>query len=164
MVTKRAEAQGLDRCDVRFTRREVRDDTGWSDFPVRMHLEKLTELEYLLVHRGGPGQRFVYELLYDGQGGTGEVFLTGLLDVETLESHGYDANREGREADCEPTLSPGSYPLEAAVSLAENDATPSAQSASPETASEPPETTTGERRNAATVITPLPLVAAPQAR
>jgi DNA primase catalytic core len=164
MVTKRAEAQGLDRCDVRFTRREVRDDTGWSDFPVRMHLEKLTELEYLLVHRGAPGQRFVYELLYDGQGETGAAFLTGLLDVETLEGHEYDANPEHRNAHCEPTLSPGSYPLDAAVSLAETDATPDAASASPETASEPPETTTGERKNAATVITPLPLVAAPQAR
>lgn len=149
---------------MRFTRREVRDDTGWSDFPVRMHLEKLVELEYLLVHRGAPGQRFVYELLYDGQGETGAAFLTGLLDVETLESHGYDANLEHREANCEPTMSPARTPLDAAVSLAETDATTGAQSASPETASEPPETTTGERKNAATVVTPLPLVAAPQAR
>ena len=164
MVAKRAEAQGLDRCDVRFTRREVRDDTGWSDFPVRMHLEKLTELEYLLVHRGAPGQRFVYELLYDGQGDSGEAFLTGLLDVETLESYGYDANPEHRNADCEPTLSPARYPLDAAVSVAETDATPGAQSASPETASQPPESTTRERKNPATVIAPLPLVAAPQAR
>jgi len=164
MVGKHAEAQGLDRCDVRFTRRDVRAYTGWSDFPVRMHLEKLAELEYLLVHRGGPGQRFVYELLYDGQGGDGEAFLTGLLDVGTLEGHEYDANCEHREANCEPTPSPGSYPLDAAVSMAETDATSGAASASPETASRPPETTTGERKNAATVVVAPSLVAAPQAR
>jgi DNA primase len=164
MVTKHAEAQGLDRSDVRFTRRDVRTYTGWSDFPVRMHLEKLAELEYLLVHRGGPGQRFVYELLYDGQGESGEAFLTGLLDVDTLEGHGYDANPEHREANCEPTLSPARYPLDATLSPAETDATPDAATASPETASQPPETTTGERKNAATVVVAPSLVAAPQAR
>ncbi|MCZ7620798.1 MAG: CHC2 zinc finger domain-containing protein [Myxococcota bacterium] len=160
MVTKQAEAQGLDRCDVRFTRREVREATGWSDFPVRMHLEKLTALEYLLVHRGGPGQRFVYELLYDGQGEAGEAFLTGLLDAEALASHEYDANCEHPEPDCEPTLSPARYPLDATLSLAEMDATPGAESASPETASELPESTTGERKNAVTVVVTPSLAAA----
>jgi len=160
MVGKQAETQGLDRCDVRFTRRQVREATGWSDFPVRMHLEKLTALEYLLVHRGGPGQRFVYELLYDGQGAAGEAFLTGLLDADALAGHEYDTNCEHREADCEPTLSPGRYPLDATLSLAETDTTPGDESASPETASEPPESTIGERQNVATVVVPSSLAAA----
>ncbi|MCL4684867.1 toprim domain-containing protein [Myxococcota bacterium] len=164
MIGKQAEAQGLDRCDVRFTRRQVREATGWSDFPVRMHLEKLAALEYLLVHRGGPGQRFVYELLYDGQGEAGETFLTGLLDVDTLERHGYDANPEHREANLDATVSPGSYPLDATLSPAETTATPDAASASLETASPPPKATTGERKNAATVVVTPSLVAAPQAR
>ena len=160
MVGKQAEAQGLDRGDVRFTRREVREATGWSDFPVRMHLEKLTALEYLLVHRGGPGQRFIYEMLYDGQGEAGAAFLTGLLDVDALASHEYDTNCEHREGDLDATLSPGSYPLDATLSLAKTDATPGDESASPETASEPPESTTGERKNAATVVIPPSLAAA----
>ncbi len=33
-----------------------------------MHLHRLEELEYLLVHRGGRGQSFVYELLFERPG------------------------------------------------------------------------------------------------
>ena len=43
-----------------------------------MHMRKLEELEYVLVHRGGRGQSFVYELLYDGAGRDGKPFLMGL--------------------------------------------------------------------------------------
>ena len=41
-------------------------------------------MEYLLVHRGGRGQSFVYELLYDGQGQAGEAFLMGLIDTQKI--------------------------------------------------------------------------------
>jgi len=118
MVAERAKAQGLDRADVRFTRREVRDWTSWTDFPVRMHLDKLVALEYVLVHRGGPGQRFVYELLWDGQGDEGRPFLMGLIDVERLgepDALHYDGNREGSEADREGTSSPPRCPSEPPV-------------------------------------------------
>ena len=37
----------------------------------------LVELEYLLVHRGGRGQSFVYELVCDGEGEDGAPFLSG---------------------------------------------------------------------------------------
>jgi DNA primase len=46
------------------------------------------------VHRGGRGQSFVYELLYQGEGQDGTPFVTGLLDPEHLP-HNYDANRSG---------------------------------------------------------------------
>jgi len=113
MVAERAKAQGIDRSDFRFTRREVREWTGWTDFPVRTHLDKLVSLEYVLAHRGGPGQRFVYELLYDGEGEGGRPFLMGLIDVEHLgeaPSHEYDPNREGSEGDREGASSPGRGP------------------------------------------------------
>ena len=32
-----------------------------------VHLDRLEEMEYLLVHRGGRGQSFVYELVFDGR-------------------------------------------------------------------------------------------------
>ena len=35
-------------------------------------------MEYLLVHRGGRGQCFAYELLYQGEGDEGEPFVMGL--------------------------------------------------------------------------------------
>jgi DNA primase catalytic core len=141
LVAERAESQGLDRADVRFTRREVREHTGWTDFPVRTHLEKLAALEYVLVHRGGPGQRFVYELLWDGQGQEGEPFLAGLLDVECLDAHRYDTN-------CEGAVSPGRGPLEATPSIGRIGATPRDDDASSETVRRSAESTSWERVSA----------------
>src|SRR5712692_5068546 len=100
MVTAACERLAVERCDHRFSRRQVRETTGWGNTQLRLHFSRLEELEYLLVHRGGRGQSFVYELLYDGQGKDGTPFLCGLIDVEKLrevrpESHHYDANLAG---------------------------------------------------------------------
>ena len=84
-VTARMAAQALPRGEVRFSRKDVRDATGWSDTQLRVHLARLAELEYVLVHRGARGQSFVYELLYDGDG-TLEPHLSGLIDVTTMAS------------------------------------------------------------------------------
>ena len=65
MVTQACQRQGLDRADFRFSRREVREATGWGNTQLKVHLKRLEELEYLLVHRGGRGQSIVYELLYE---------------------------------------------------------------------------------------------------
>lgn len=76
--------QKIERADFRFSRRQVREATGWGYEQLRVHLERLVELEYLLVHRGTRGQSFSYELIYDGQGKDGAAFLSGLLDVSAL--------------------------------------------------------------------------------
>lgn len=55
---------------------------------VRVHLDRLLDLEYVVAHRGGRGQTFVYELVYDGQGQDGTPFLAGLLDVDALRAVG----------------------------------------------------------------------------
>jgi hypothetical protein len=94
MVAERCEKLKLEREDFRFTRRELRDATGWGVTQLRMHLERLVELEYVLVHRGGRGQSFIYELLYDGSGKTGGRFVVGLLDATKLK-HEYDRNLAG---------------------------------------------------------------------
>jgi len=78
------------RTDLRFSRRDVREFTGWTDFQVRVHLDRLMQLEYVLAHRGRRGQCFVYELLYDGQGKSGKPFLIGLIDVEQLRSQKFE--------------------------------------------------------------------------
>jgi hypothetical protein len=44
-----------------FSRRDVRAHTGWSATQVRVHLDRLQEMEYLIVHHGGRGQIFLYE-------------------------------------------------------------------------------------------------------
>jgi len=71
----------------------VREALAWSDTPLKIHLGRLVEMEYLLVHRGGRGQSYAYELLYRGEGDSGSPFVMGLLDVATLD---YDAHRSGQ--------------------------------------------------------------------
>ena len=52
--------------DFRFSRKEVREFTRWGHTQLKLHLRRLEELEYLIVHRGGRGQSFVYELNWSG--------------------------------------------------------------------------------------------------
>jgi DNA primase catalytic core len=94
MVAERAKKQGMARSDIRFTRRDVREHTGWGNTQLKVHLHRLEDMEYLLAHRGGRGQSFVYELLYHGEGDDGHAFVMGLIDPETL-AHRYDSNRSG---------------------------------------------------------------------
>jgi hypothetical protein len=83
MVGQTCKRLDMERSDYHFTRREVREHSGWGPTQVRVHLERLVELEYVLVHHGGRGQQFVYELLFDGSS-TGAAQLGGLAEIETL--------------------------------------------------------------------------------
>ncbi len=50
-----------------FTRRQVREFTGWSNTPLKVHLDRLKELEYIYPRRAGMrGSAYEYELLFDG--------------------------------------------------------------------------------------------------
>ena len=82
----------LEQKDFRFSRKDVREVTGWGNTQLKIHLRRLEDMEYLLVHRGGRGQSFVYELLYDGNGKSGEAFLMGLINPENLR---YDEKKSG---------------------------------------------------------------------
>lgn len=82
------------RADYRFSRREVREATGLGNTQLKVHLARLVELEYVLVHRGKQGQGYVYELAYDGRGKDGGTFLPGLagLSLTTTTSRGHEAD------------------------------------------------------------------------
>jgi DNA primase len=123
MVDSQCRTQQIARCDHRFSRRDVRETTNWSDFQVKMHMKKLEELEYVLVHRGGRGQSFVYELLYDGAGRDGKPFLMGLVDVQALRQ-GYDGKKEDRKPDLEHPSSPQAVRLEHRSSEPKSSSTP----------------------------------------
>ncbi|MBU1629420.1 MAG: DNA primase, partial [Gammaproteobacteria bacterium] len=97
MVTAESQKLGLAKIDYRFTRRQVREFTSWSTTQVRVHLDRLEEQEYVQASNSGRGRSVVYELLYDGQGQSGEPFLTGLLDADRLR-HDYDDKLTGSEA------------------------------------------------------------------
>lgn len=103
-VAARCAAKKMERTDVRFSRRQVREVTGWSNTQLHVHLKRLEDLEYLLTHRADQGQGFVYELVYDGAGKDGRPFVCGLLDVEKLRAeHDYGARRSGvKEPDSGP--------------------------------------------------------------
>ena len=86
-VRLRSEELSIARCDVRFSRRDLRDFLGWSQQQLAIHMMRLEQLEYLVVHRGLRGQSFVYELAYEAREGDDRVVLAGLLDVP-----GYDVD------------------------------------------------------------------------
>jgi hypothetical protein len=94
MVDQNCRAQQVPRAAHRFSRRAVREYTRWGDTQLKIHLARLTELEYVLVHRGGRGQSFEYELLYDGSARDDGAHVSGLLDIESLRQD-YDAERSG---------------------------------------------------------------------
>ena len=76
-----------------FTRKELRDHCGWSLTQVRVHLERLVELEYLAIRHGRLGSQFVYEVLFDTD--TPEaVAHVGLIEIAKLR-HDYKTNLAG---------------------------------------------------------------------
>jgi hypothetical protein len=80
MVAGACAEQKIERSDYRFSRRTVRQHTNWGDSQLKKHLHRLEEMEYLIVHRGGRGQSFVYEL-------------------DNLYGYSYDAEKSGVEAE-----------------------------------------------------------------
>ncbi|MGC2358003.1 MAG: CHC2 zinc finger domain-containing protein [Candidatus Acidiferrum sp.] len=99
MVSAECERQKIERVDFRFSRKDVRAFTKWSDSQLKRHLHRLEELEYLLVHHGGRGQSLVYELVFEGQGDSGKPVLPGLIEIEKLTGYGYDAKKSGLEGE-----------------------------------------------------------------
>ncbi len=97
MVAAECKRQKIERTDFRFSRRDVRAATGWGDTQLRLHLGRLEELEYLLAHRGGRGQSFVYELAFAVKGDGGGPVMPGLIDVQKLGDRKYDGNLAGSE-------------------------------------------------------------------
>lgn len=84
LVTEGSKQQGIDRSDFRFSRRQVRERTGWGDTQLRVHLGRLLELELLVMHRGRQGQSYLYELVASPS--ADGVFLPGLVDAEQLSA------------------------------------------------------------------------------
>jgi DNA primase catalytic core len=83
MVQGMAKTQGIPAREVRFTRRDVREATHWSDNQLKVHCTRLSEMEYLLAHGGTRGHYLQYELLFDSQDTSGP-HLMGLLDPAEL--------------------------------------------------------------------------------
>ncbi len=91
MVKVECEQQKIEQSHFRFSRKLIREKTQWGNTQLKVHLHRLEEMEYLLVHRGGRGQSFEYELLYDTNNDE-KNHLMGLLDTDKLH---YDKKKSG---------------------------------------------------------------------
>ncbi len=76
--------------EYHFTRRDIREFSGWSDFQIKTHIKQLEELEYIYAVVGKKGKEYVYELLVpykteDGKADEDKPFLVGLTDTKQLK-------------------------------------------------------------------------------
>ena len=92
MVAQFCEKKAMNQEDCLFTRRQVGAFNGWSNTQLKVHLDRLEDLEYILPHRGMRGSAYEYELLFDGDTETEEPQLIGLIDLQKL---GYDSEFTG---------------------------------------------------------------------
>jgi DNA primase len=106
MVDEQCKAESIEPNQYRFSRRDVREYVGWTDFQIKKHMSRLQEMEYVLIHRGGRGQSFVYELLYQGEGDNGESFVLGLSSMESLTNDCYDEQKKPLNENKEPPSRP----------------------------------------------------------
>jgi hypothetical protein len=84
LVREKMAEQKLEQRYSLFSRRELRDFTGWSQMQIRRHLERLLEVEYLNVRGGRNGVAMKYELLTEIEEGD-QAYHVGFLDIETLK-------------------------------------------------------------------------------
>jgi hypothetical protein len=107
-VARECTTQRCHRTDFRFLAREARAVTGLGPTQVKLHLRRLSDLEYVLVHRAPRGQNVCYELVYEAADRPGEATIfSGLREADTLtlssdlssDISGYDAPRSASGAE-----------------------------------------------------------------
>jgi len=84
-VSAECERLKVKRAEFFFSRRALREAITWGDTQLRMHLERLVELEYVAAKREGAGGKFVYELAYVVDDET-HARVAGLIEVDALEA------------------------------------------------------------------------------
>ena len=78
-----AKGRGCGPADVRLSRREIRELTGWSDWQVRTYCEQLVELEYLHATVSGNGKPALYQMARAEEERV--LRLRGLTDIDGLK-------------------------------------------------------------------------------
>ena len=85
MVKKMAEKEEVPLEGIYFTRRHIREYTGWTDWQIKAHIKQLEELEYLHVRMGSRGKEYSYALNYQGQGEEGNKCYLNLTPVKEIK-------------------------------------------------------------------------------
>jgi hypothetical protein len=79
------ERQSINRSSFRFSRRALREAITWGDTQLRLHLERLVDLEYVLAHREGAGGKYVYELVYAVADDL-RAQVAGIIEADALQA------------------------------------------------------------------------------
>ena len=89
--------------EIYFTRRMIREYTGWSDWQIRAHIKQLEDMEYLHVRIGAQGKQYAYALNYRGQGEDGGKCYLNLTPVDEIKKlmrlRSYALTGEKRQGD-----------------------------------------------------------------
>jgi len=92
LVQQISQQQQITPNDCHFSRRQIREFSDWGNTQLKVHCQRLEDMEYLIIKRGGRGSALVYELAWSGEGENGNPFLMGLSCLKKL---GYDVKRSG---------------------------------------------------------------------
>lgn len=74
--------------EFRFSRRNIREYTGWTNTRLHIHLKELLDFEYVTLDSRCRGLCHRYRLAYDGQGKDDCRFIVGVKDVDQLREPG----------------------------------------------------------------------------
>jgi len=85
MVKDMAEKQDIPLDEIFFTRRMIREHTGWTDWQIKTHIRQLEDLEYLSARIGSKGKEYSYVLIYQGQAEETEKCYLNLTPVEEIK-------------------------------------------------------------------------------
>ena len=83
LIRAKMKAEKIEQRISLFSRKELRDKTGWSAMQIRRHLERLIDLEYVNMRGGRNGVAMKYELLSDANE-KDESYRVGLIETAKL--------------------------------------------------------------------------------
>lgn len=95
LINEMVQQERIAKHDYRFSRKTIREYTGWSDGQLKIHCHRLEELEYIINHGGKRGKAMCYELVYDGSLDTNQPHLMGLINIKRLKDK-YDEKKLGQ--------------------------------------------------------------------
>ena len=81
MVRQESRETGQIEEEITFTRRQIREFTGWPDYQIKTYIKQLEDLEYLIVQQVKTRGQFEYRLNAPGE----PRMLKGLLTPEELK-------------------------------------------------------------------------------
>jgi hypothetical protein len=84
LIREKMKTEAIEQRLSLFSRKELRESTGWSETQTRLHLERLEAMEYVNRRSGKQGSLCRYELLIDANEAEG-VFHIGLIDLAKLK-------------------------------------------------------------------------------